>query len=148
MKAHYLDTSALAKVFHEEQGSEIMAEIVSDPENEIWILDLSRIEFLSSLYRKYREGKLSGSDVAELTDLFEQQAVEFNIETLGPVILEEAELLMREYGKEHGLRTLDALQLGACRLLCEPGWWFVCADSTACKVARLCGIECINPLER
>ncbi len=143
----FFDTSAIAKLFHEEKGSDVVEEIVCDPKSEVWILDLSRIEFLSSLYRRYREGKLSGEDVSELRDLFAQQALKFNIESLGPVILEEGEQLMREYGKKHGLRTLDSLQLGACRLLYESGWSFVCADTTACDVARLCGIECINPLE-
>ena len=96
MKPRFLDTSALAKLFHEEQGSAFVERIVSDPDSEIWILDLSRVEFLSSVYRRYREGKLSTEDVAELADLFEQQVSEFKIESLGPVILEEAEQLMRE----------------------------------------------------
>ena len=68
---------------------------------------------LEQLISEISLGKISGDAVEELRALFDQQTSEFNIESLGPVILDEAEKLMREYGKKYGLRTLDSLQLGA-----------------------------------
>lgn len=50
---YFFDTSALVKLFQVEKGSEIVEEIVKDPDNDLWVLDLVRIEFLSSIYRRY-----------------------------------------------------------------------------------------------
>ena len=49
---YFFDTSALVKLFQVEKGSEIVEEIVNDPDNDLWVLDLVRIEFLSSIYRQ------------------------------------------------------------------------------------------------
>jgi len=51
----FFDTSALVKYFHEEEGTAQITELISGSmNNEIWVLDLARIEFSSALYRKYR----------------------------------------------------------------------------------------------
>lgn len=43
----YFDTSALVKLFHEEEGSEPVTRIINSNDNEIWISELARIEFIS-----------------------------------------------------------------------------------------------------
>ena len=43
--------SALAKLFFQEKGTDVVTGLVLDQANVIWILDLARIEFRSALYR-------------------------------------------------------------------------------------------------
>jgi len=58
----------------------------------------------------------------------------------------ESEKLMKKYGMTEGLRSLDALHLGACQLLAEQDWVFVCADSRLCEIASQCDIQVKNPV--
>ena len=45
----FFDTSSLAKLFQEESGTDYVDELVNSSENEIWILELAEIEFLSCM---------------------------------------------------------------------------------------------------
>jgi len=143
---YFLDTSALVKLFHEEQGSDVVERLVTQPDNEIWLCELVRLEFLSSVYRRVRQGELTGEEADTVIECFEDQLSSLNVEPLGSGVLNEAESLMKEYGKAGGLRSLDALHLAACRLLAEDDWVFVCSDSRLCNVARTYGIAVSNPM--
>lgn len=116
---YFFDTSALVKLFHEEIGSDVVEKLINDQSNEIWISELVRLEFLSSVYRRFRQGELSEEEVNSVIDDFEEQLQLFHIEPLGSGVVKESEQLMKEYGKTEGLRSLDALHLGSCRLLAE-----------------------------
>jgi hypothetical protein len=52
---------------------------------------------------------------------------------------------LKKYAKSKGLRTLDALHLGAFRLLADNDWIFVSADEVLCNTAELEGFRVINP---
>ncbi len=39
----FFDTSALAKLFMEEQGTAFVEKMVNDEDNEVWVLDFSRV---------------------------------------------------------------------------------------------------------
>lgn len=143
----FFDTSALAKLFQKEEGSDFVEKLINAPENDIWILDLTRIELLSSVYRRYRQKEISDKELEIILDAFDEQLMEFNQESLGPAVVFEAEQLMNDYGKIQGLRSLDALQLGACKMLNTTDWRFVCSDKRLCDIARLCKIRVLNPLE-
>jgi predicted nucleic acid-binding protein len=142
----FLDTSALVKLFHEEPGSDIVEKLVVDENNDIWVCELVRLEFLSSVYKHLRQKELTENEADNVIQSFEEQLRFFNVEPLGSVVLNESEALMKEYGKIEGLRSLDALHLAACRLLAEKDWVFVCSDSRLCDVARKCGIAVNNPM--
>ncbi len=142
----FLDTSALVKLFQEEEGSYFVEGLVNDPNNQIWVLELAQIEFLSCIYRRYRENEITEEDLETVIRSFNDQISEFTVECLGPSIFREAAQLMGEYGKEHGLRALDSLQLAACRLLYDSNWLFICADLKLCDVAALCAISVVNPI--
>lgn len=47
----FFDTSALVKFFHNEEGTEVVTELINSQENEIWISELVRLEFVSALHR-------------------------------------------------------------------------------------------------
>jgi len=143
----FFDTSALVKLFHEEKGSAAVESIIMDGQNEIWVLELVRLEFFSSICRRYRLAELSENDFNNILNDFEDQLLGFNIEPMGSVVLREAEQLMKEYGQNHGLKSLDALHLGAFRLLSDGEWLFVCADDKLCGVAQQCSLKVRNPVK-
>lgn len=143
----FFDTSALVKFFHEEEGSEIVTKLITSQENEVWILELVRIEFLSAVLRRFRNKEIDEKRLAEAISGFEEQSASFNIEPFGHAVLMEAETLMKKYGTNKGLRTLDALHLGAFRLISENDWYFVASDENLCDIAQLLGLKTINPLK-
>ena len=61
----FIDTSALVKFFHEEKGSEIVTELITSKENEIWILELVRLEFMSALFRRLRNKEINNLQLDE-----------------------------------------------------------------------------------
>jgi len=144
----FFDTSALVKVFHEEKGSEVVTPLIKAKDNEVWISELARIEFLSAIFRRLRNREMNDEQLNEAVVGFEEQLYFFNVEPLGQAILREAELLMKKYGKRKRLRSLDALQMGTFSLISEQGWYFVAADDILCEIAKDMGFATINPLQR
>ena len=141
----FFDTSALVKLFYVESGTEIVTQIIEHPSSEIWISDLARLEFLSALYRYYRNKSLDEIKLHTASTYFDKQLLSFNIEPLNRLVIDEAVLLLKKYGKEYGLRTLDALHLGTYSLISEKGWCFVTSDTTLADVAKLADFLLLNP---
>lgn len=143
----YFDTSALAKLFFEnEDGAEAVTKLVNDPASVVWVLDLAKIEFHSALYRRFRSGELSDAVMQIALDGFDDQFKMFHIEPMTSALVDEASALLQRYGKKEGLRTLDALQLAGFFLVAEKeDWCFVCADDALCRIADLAGYKVINP---
>ncbi len=54
----FFDTSALVKFFHEEPGTEKVTDLINNPGNNIFVSDLARLEFVSALYRRYRNNEI------------------------------------------------------------------------------------------
>lgn len=50
----FFDTSARVKYFHEEEGTKLVTKRINSKDNEIWVLDLFRLEFIAALYRRFR----------------------------------------------------------------------------------------------
>ena len=144
----FFDTSALVKFFHEEEGSEVVTRLITSQENEIWISELVRLEFMSALFRRFRNREINDKQLREAISGFNEEISFFNVELLRQSVIKEAESLLKKYGKTQGLRTLDALYLGAFSLIAEEEWSFVAADETLCKVIQLIGFKAINPLKR
>src|SRR4030042_2342077 len=142
----FFDTSALVKFFHEEKGSETVTNLILSKDNEIWISELTRIEFLSAIFRRFRSKEVDAEQLKEAMAGFEEQLVLFNVEPIGQAILREAEYLLKAYGKTRRVRALDALQLGTFNLISEKGWVFVAADDFLCEIVNDIGFETINPL--
>jgi predicted nucleic acid-binding protein len=141
----FFDTSALVKYFHIEEGSEYVTTLINDSNNEIWVLELARIEFISALFRKYRANIIDNNQLESAIDGFETEYNIFNIEPLSQAVAIEAEYLLKKYGKTEGLRTLDALHFAAFRLIAEEGWYFVATDEVLCQTVQLENFKVINP---
>ena len=142
----FFDTSALVKLFHEEPGSDLVESLIFNLENEVWVLALVKVEFASSLHRRYRNHELTDKQLEIALCGFNEQLQEFNVEPMGASVLEEAERLLEQHGKLEGLRALDALQLAAFSLLQDPSWHFVCADRKLLQIANKIGFNVIDPV--
>jgi len=141
----FFDTSVLVKYFHIEEGSEYVTALINDSHNEIWVLELARIEFISALFRKYRAHIINENQLESAIEGFEAEYDTFNIEPLSQAVAVEAEYLLKKYGKTKGLRTLDALHFAAFRLIAEEGWYFVATDEVLCQAVQLANFKVINP---
>jgi uncharacterized protein len=147
---YFLDTSALAKLYHKETGSEYMDRILREPGSQSLISRLSIVEMESVFAVKVRTGEIDQRDVeiarrSLRADLSRQRLL------VGPPIqthhYQTARTLLVRYGAAEGLRTLDALQLAVALGLLQIGLItvIVAADQKLCRVAVLAGCSAVNP---
>jgi len=130
----FFDTSAPVKLFSNEEGSEAVKKLVTNPSNSISVLDLALIELQSAIYRKYRNNKIPEENLGKIQSAIENQMAYFNTVPMGFDIMEEALILIKKFGKVYGLRTLDALHVAGWRIIAEPGWIFVSSDKNQLNV--------------
>jgi predicted nucleic acid-binding protein len=111
----FLDTSALAKLYHAEQGTERMRSIAQDSGNRLWISGLAVVEFSSVSATKVRTGFLHREDAAVLLRRFGQELVSgrFGLYAIGEAEFSFAGRLIERYASDIGLRSLDAIQIAA-----------------------------------
>jgi predicted nucleic acid-binding protein len=124
----FFDTSALVKYFHLESGTDQVVELIDNAENQIWVSDLARIEFISAFYRKLRRGDIDSTQLQESLSSFDIEWDQFNQQPLSDTVITEADKLMRKKASKYGLRALDALQLASFIVLAEKDWAFIVAD--------------------
>lgn len=125
----FLDTSALAKLDHQEQGSEMVEGWAADHTIRLWLSDLARRELHSVFVRKVQEGELAEATLQTVLAGFrEDLRSRFHIVRLTEDIVERAISLLLEYAKRRPLRTLDALQIASARAVANNGLTFVTAD--------------------
>lgn len=124
----FLDTSSLIKLYHEEKDSESLKNvIVQNSISSIFLSELTRVEFLSALWKKRRQGELTTEIVEQMALLFEEDASQFTFMPLNDHIVQEACMLLSRYGLE-GLRSLDSLQLATAIALKDHADLFVTSD--------------------
>ncbi len=140
----FFDTSALVKLFSNEAGSETVKELVTNPANNIYVLDLALIELQSAVYRKYRNKQIPEENLEKIQNAIEKQMAYFNSIPIGTDIMEEAFDLIKKFGKSFGLRTLDALHIAGWRIIAEPGWIFVSSDKNQLNVVTQLNYKSID----
>ena len=148
MAALYFDTSALAKLYHQEAGSEQVEELVSKPGHRLLISRLAVIEMHSVLALKVRSHAISPADAEVLRRKFLADIRDgvFEVLALTSAHYNRAEQLITSYGFRHRLRTLDALQLSvAADLPAGSLDQIVASDRTLCDVAILERLPVLNP---
>jgi predicted nucleic acid-binding protein len=149
MSNYFFDTSALAKAYHTESGSDFVLRMLRETTSRRWISVISVVEMESVFARKVRA---SGAETGALAtvnrnlqkDLFHRLWIPF------PLLAshcQRAQELIAKHGVREGLRTLDALQLAVALELRQSRLieLFVAADQRLCQVARLEGLVVINP---
>jgi predicted nucleic acid-binding protein len=152
LAGYFLDTSALAKLHHEESGSEYVERISSQPGSKSIVSRLSLVQMESVFAIKVRTGVLN--EFGRSIVLRRLRAdIARNRLIVGPAIeprhYRSAAKLLRLHGVSRWLRTLDALQLAIAIDMLEASRISVIlsADKRLCEVAEACGCPAIDPAQ-
>jgi predicted nucleic acid-binding protein len=109
----YLDTSTLFKLYHQEIGTEEIDDFFATTAIiKIYISEIAKIEFISTVWKKIRMAEILEADGLEIIALFKEDLKKYDVIPIDVSILELAEVLFSKYGRG-GLRTLDSIQLAS-----------------------------------
>lgn len=123
----FLDTSSLLKLYHQEEGTDTVQNILSNNTEAIFLSELSILEFRSAFWKKVREGELDEMLAVEVISYFQDDYDNFRWLTLHADIIESAKTLLMKYGNK-GLRTLDSIQLASALTLINNNCIFLTSD--------------------
>lgn len=144
----YFDTSALIKLYVEEEGTaRVIGLIESSAGFRAVILDIALIEARSAIRRREREGDIPRPEADRILRRIDNDAASFfEVLPSGAAVRAEAARLL----DRHPLRAYDAMQLAGCRIASRgaPGpWKFACADKRLCAAAGREGPAPENPID-
>jgi len=108
----FLDTSTLVKLYFKEPDSDELVNAVSQA-NDIFLFEIAKVEFTSAIWKKVRTGDMDQETAMQVISCFENDYDTFSWIFADSAIVDIAKHLFQKYGLT-SLRTLDALQLGAC----------------------------------
>lgn len=145
MAFYFLDTSALVKLYIQEEGTAAVLALTKPREtNDFGILSLAAVELRSALRRRERAGDINAAAVSEILDLFESHMrARFIVQPVTEPVIESAASLV----DRHFLRAYDAVQLSACMSLASSrgDCTFTCSDESLIAAARAEGLSILNP---
>ena len=149
MPHYFLDTSALAKLYRKEIGSDLVDRVVAEPDSRRFISRFTILEMESVLALKFRTGEID-----EQSMLIARRRLEADlgsrrllVATVSDEHLRGARQLLIDHGRTEALRGPDALQLSVALGLKRAGLVsvFVAADQKLCRVAIIEGFTTLNP---
>ncbi len=109
----FLDTSTLVKLYYKESDSEQILSTITEKGEQIFLFEIAKVEFASAIWKKVRTGDIEKETALKVIECFENDYDTFNWIFVDSAIVEISKNLFQKYGLK-SLRTLDALQLGAC----------------------------------
>ena len=142
MALYYVDTSALVKRYHIEQGSDRVDRLFGDAGAGLVTANFALTELTSALDRKCQEGLLTPEGVIQILAVASQDVLsEFWLLELDRVHVR----LSLQLILSHHLRTLDALHLAVILSIKDLHPVLVSADVRLLQAADREGIELLNP---
>ena len=148
MANSFLDTSALVKYYHREDGTQEVTRIIEARDSRHAISRLSLVETVSAFAVKFRTGDIDEQGFEALRRRFYHDIGQrlFRIMPVTTSRYQEAAQLLEKHFRIR-LRTLDALQLAVALALSHQAMieHFVCSDRRLCETAREEGLSVIRP---
>lgn len=142
MAIYYVDTSALVKRYHLEQGSDRIDRLFADAGAGLVMASFALTELTSALDRKCQEGLLTGEGLAQVLAVVARDVLaEFWLVELDRTHVRLSQSLILS----HHLRTLDALHLAVIVSIKDLHPVLVSADVQLLQAAGREGIELLNP---
>jgi predicted nucleic acid-binding protein len=124
----FFDTSSLFKLYHREADSSVIENIfTANTLTEVFLSELTKIEFTSAVWKKFRVGDITNQQAAILVESFENDFSKYTFIQVDNVVVQQARNLLVKHGS-HGLRTLDSVQLSTAVLLRSKADLFVSTD--------------------
>ena len=149
MPRYFLDTSALAKLYRKEVGSDFVDRVFSESGSQYVISLLTIVELESVFALKARTGEIDQQAVTIARRRLEADLGRSRllVAAVNEDHFRRAKQLLVKHGAIEALRTLDALQLSVALGLKRAGLAtvFVAADQQLCRVATLEGFAVANP---
>ncbi len=139
----FCDTSALAKLFIEEEHSALMIE-TADRASTVAVCRIAWVELIAAMARRVREAPAD----SDLIDLGRNQ---FELSWRDFAIVEINQKLMRlagEIAEAFALRAYDSVQLAAAKTLHDGSGQkilFACVDKRLQKASAVMGMQAVNP---
>jgi predicted nucleic acid-binding protein len=136
---YYFDTSALIKNYIEENGSNIVIELINNAK-EIFVSELYLVESISTLRRILLDKLITEEDYENI-----KNEIKYDFEYFTKIeiekILNDCENLIDKYQ----LKTLDSIQLASAIHIKNEIDYIVCCDKKLLKSAEEEKIKVINP---
>jgi predicted nucleic acid-binding protein len=149
MPGSFMDTSALAKHYHVERGSDQVDRLWADLSRMLFISRIRVVETVSVFAGKVRTGDLSPSAFTVLRKRFLNDVGDGRPRLVRILVrhFKDAERLIRQHGLARRLRTLDALQLAVALDLRARGMidLLVSSDQHLLAAARAEGLAVFDP---
>lgn len=147
MSCYFLESTAFAKLFVQEAGTDAMIRLMESVEDNRKLIAASApLEVYSAIRRRARAGGISNEDANAALEILRTEAARMVQEPLNPAVLEAARQLI----DRAELRWPDALQLGAAIVAREMFQGteiiFVSASSNLLDVARTEGFNVLDPV--
>jgi predicted nucleic acid-binding protein len=150
MARSFLDTSALVKYYHPEEGTEEVTQFVQEHNARHYISRLGIVEAQHAFALKLQTRDITEIDFAGLRQRLLHDIAQGLLQHVRVTELHyrEAERLIVTYRRRR-FRTLDALQLAVALDLSRRGMteYFVCADTRLCETAEDEGLVIVNPVQ-
>jgi uncharacterized protein len=109
--SYFFDTSAIVKIYHQEEGSHKVVDILNSNEL-IFISELSAIEYHSVLYRKFRENFIESIELEKLGKRFENDIItRFELLPFNSDVVDKSKNVFRYVAKKMFVRSLDVIQI-------------------------------------
>ena len=147
MSCYFLESTAFAKLFVQEPGTDAMIRLMESVEDNRKLIAASApLEVYSAIRRRARSGGISNEDANAALEILRIEAARMVQEPLNPAVLEAARQLI----DRAELRWPDAIQLGAAIVAREMFQGteiiFVSASANLLDVARTEGFNVLDPV--
>jgi predicted nucleic acid-binding protein len=146
VSCYFLETTAFAKLFVQEQGTDALIRLMEAVEDNRKLISASTpLEIYAAVRRQERTGSISPDDATAALEILRQEAARMVQQPLNPGVIEAARQLL----DRTTLRWPEALQLGAALAARDmfPGTriTFVSASPALLEAARAEGLDAIDP---
>jgi predicted nucleic acid-binding protein len=146
VNCYFLEATAFAKFFVQEQGTDALIRLMEPVEDNCKLISASTpLEVYAALRRCQRAGDIAGEDAATAVEKLHQEAARIVQQPLNPAVLEAARQLL----DRTTLRWPDALQLAAALVARDmfqgAEITFVCCSPQLLQAAKAEGLHTIDP---
>lgn len=146
MSCYFLESTAFAKLFVQEQGTDALIRLMEAIEdNRKLICASAPLEVYAAVRRRQRAGEISVEDAGAALEILRLEAARMVQQPLNPAVLEAARQLL----DRSNLRWPDALQLGAALVARDMFLGteiiFVSASSQLLEAAKAEGFHALDP---
>jgi predicted nucleic acid-binding protein len=146
VSCYFLESTAFAKLFVQEPGTDFMIRLMESVEdNRKLIAACAPLEVYAAIRKRERAGDIRSADAAAASEILRIEAARMVQEPLNPAVLEAARQLL----DRSKLRWTDALQLGAALVAREmfrgTEIIFVSASQSLLEAAKADGFQALDP---